>query len=108
MDGRRSRRSEMKVLSLDVAFTRCDELERSIIKVNSVRFAVPASFVVVLAAAVWSLTASSVAPTAAAWTWFVSFFWLYALLAVATEVRWRKRAADLGRELAELRRWVDA
>ena len=97
----------MKVLSLDVAFTRCDELERSILKLNGVRFALPASFAVVLGVGIWSLTSSATAPTDASWVWFGGFFWAYGLLAVAAELRLRGHVRDRRTELAELRRWVD-
>lgn len=97
----------MKVRSLDVAFTRCDELERSLLEASSVRLAVPASLVVVLALGVGAMTASGVARTAAEWTWFVGFFAAYGLLTIGAELRWRQRARDLGHELDELRRWVD-
>lgn len=110
MDDSASRTSEMKVLSLDVAFSRCDELERGLRKANGVRVAVPASFVVVLVTCVGFFDAFASSPssaTSAERAWFVTFFGLYGLAVIVSELRLRRRSSLLNEELKEVRRWTE-
>lgn len=110
MSERASRTSEMKVLSLDAAYSEADELEHSLRKVNGVRFALPASFLAVLGTGLWYMGLGAGGPanrSSAEWSWFAGFFGAYALFATITELRCGRRARALARDLAELRRWTE-
>ena len=102
--------SEMKVLSLDAAFTRCEQLERSLRRVNGLRFALAGSFFTVLGGVLWSAGASagvSPPPTPREVTWFVVFFGVYGTVVAVCDQRWRRRVESLRLELAEVRRWTE-